>query len=94
MRCAIFIFQPREMLFIQGNPASKDGTPGPVAQAQLSLVRQILICIDSPTEHALTFTPAISFSVGRAPRLHLRTPRRGRKIRMPLGAYPFRAKFA
>lgn len=73
------------------------GREGSVFQAAFSLGGQRFLCIDSPIQHAFSFTPAISLYVTCASEEELdhRFARlsEGGEILMPLGEYPFSRKY-
>lgn len=73
------------------------GMEGKVLQATFSLFGQTFMCIDSPVQHAFTFTPSISLYVtcdteAQIDRLYAGLSEDG-SILMPLAEYPFSKKF-
>lgn len=74
------------------------GAEGTVARARLTLGGLTLTCIDSPIEHAFSFTPSVSLFVAcpdtaQVDRLFEALSRDG-EVLMPLDAYPFSERFA
>jgi predicted 3-demethylubiquinone-9 3-methyltransferase (glyoxalase superfamily) len=77
--------------------ADGPGKDGSVQQATFTLSGQVFMCIDSPTHHKFTFTPAVSLFVQCANeaeigRLYTALAEQGTEL-MPLSSYGFSAKF-
>ena len=91
------LFDDAEVLSISRYGADGPGKEGSVQQATFSLAGQPFMCIDSPMEHAFTFTPAMSLFVQCASeaeldRLYAALAEQGAEL-MPLGNYGFSTKF-
>lgn len=91
------LFDDAEVVSISRYGADGPGKEGSVQQATFSLAGQPFMCIDSPMEHAFTFTPAMSLFVQCASeaeldRLYAALAEHGAEL-MPLGNYGFSAKF-
>jgi predicted 3-demethylubiquinone-9 3-methyltransferase (glyoxalase superfamily) len=91
------LFDDAEVLSISRYGADGPGKEGTVQQATFSLAGQQFMCIDSPMEHAFTFTPAMSLFVQCASeaeldRLYAALAEQGAEL-MPLGNYGFSTKF-
>jgi predicted 3-demethylubiquinone-9 3-methyltransferase (glyoxalase superfamily) len=75
----------------------EQGAPDSVKRASFHLNGQRFMCIDSPVEHAFTFTPSMSLFVDCASETEIdglfERLSTGGEILMPLDAYPFSAKF-
>lgn len=87
-----------KIVSIQRYGPNEPGREGTVQVAAFELDGQQLMCIDSPTPHAFTFTPAMSLYVAcsdeaEIDRLAAGLAEGGQTL-MPLGAYPFSKKFA
>jgi predicted 3-demethylubiquinone-9 3-methyltransferase (glyoxalase superfamily) len=77
--------------------AGQTGKEGTLQQARFEIDGQSLMCIDSPAEHAFTFTPAMSLYVTLADTDALDAAfhalaHRG-QVYMRLDAYPFSPRF-
>ncbi len=91
------LFDDAKVISISRYGADGPGKEGSVQQATFSLAGQPFMCIDSPMEHAFTFTPAMSLFVQCASeaelgRLYTALAEGGTEL-MPLGNYGFSAKF-
>ena len=78
--------------------AGEPGVEGTVKHATFTLAGYEYTCIDSHVKHGFSFTPAMSLcincvSAGEAERLYAALLAGG-QVLMPLGSYPFAAKFA
>ncbi len=74
------------------------GAEGSVLKASFSIAGQTVMCIDSPIEHAFSFTPAVSLFVEcetqeEIRRLATALAEGGAEL-MPLGDYGFSRQFA
>ena len=73
------------------------GAPGSVKLARFTLAGRPFMCIDSPPAHAFTFTPSMSLFVTASTESDVdrwfAALSEGGKVMMPLGAYPFSARF-
>ena len=73
------------------------GKEGSVVLATFTLGGQQFKCIDSPVNHAFTFTPAMSIYINCASEAEIDTLfgrlSEGGQVLMPLAAYPFSPKF-
>ena len=92
------VFPNARISAIRRYGTNEGGAEGTVMQARFELSGQTFICIDSPVEHAFTFTPAFSLFVECAGEEEIdRAFERltdGGEVLMPLDRYPFAAKFA
>lgn len=74
-----------------------DGPEGTIKAASFKLNGQTFMCIDSPVNHAFTFTPSMSLFVDCDSESELETLfeqlSQGGEILMPLDAYPFSTKY-
>ena len=91
------LFDDAEVLSISRYGADGPGKEESVQHATFSLAGQPFMCIDSPMEHAFTFTPAMSLFVQCADeaeldRLYAALAEQGTEL-MPLGNYGFSTKF-
>lgn len=91
------LFDDAKVISISRYGAGGPGKEGSVQQATFSLAGQPFMCIDSPMEHAFTFTPAMSLFVQCASeaelaRLYAALAEGGTEL-MPLGNYGFSPKF-
>ena len=92
------LFKQSEILSITRYGANEAGNEGTVQQALFTLNGQQFMCIDTPVQHAFTFTPSMSLFV------HCDTEEdidavfaklsQDGQILMPLSEYPFSRKFA
>lgn len=74
------------------------GPEGTVMHAVFTLNGQQLMCIDSPVQHAFTFTPSMSLWVDCTSDAEVdklfEALSNGGQVMMPLGAYPFSERYA
>jgi predicted 3-demethylubiquinone-9 3-methyltransferase (glyoxalase superfamily) len=74
------------------------GREGSVLLAKFTVAGQPFLCIDSPASHAFSFTPAMSVHVACATEAEIdaayATLSEGGQVLMPLGSYPFSARYA
>jgi len=74
------------------------GKEGTILHAAFTLKGQTLMCIDSYVQHGFTFTPAISLYVNCDTEEEINKCyeilSQDGQVLMPLGAYPFSAKYA
>ncbi len=94
----VALFEDSKILEIARYGANEMGKEGTVRLATFSLNGQSFMCIDSPVEHAFTFTPAVSLYVSSKDEAKIDGYYaglvEGGQVLMPLQAYPFSAKFA
>ncbi|KOV67470.1 VOC family protein [Streptomyces sp. MMG1121] len=93
----ISLFDDGEIIKITRYGADGHGKEGSVQHATFSLAGERFMCIDSPTKHAFTFTPAISLFVqceneAEIDRLYAALVEQGTEL-MPLGDYGFSPRF-
>lgn len=73
------------------------GPEGSVKQAAFTIGGQPFMCIDSPVKHGFTFTPSMSLFVDCETEAEIERLfaglSEGGQVMMPLGVYPFSAKF-
>ena len=98
MRFYLDVFGDGEIEQIERYGAGGPGPENTVAQAVLRLGDQWLRTMDSPVEHAFTFTPSSSLfveceSAERVDELAGRLTEGGSSL-MPLDAYPFSPRYA
>ena len=91
------LFDDAEVVAITRYGADGPGKEGSVQQATFTLAGQPFMCIDSPMQHAFTFTPSMSLFVQCADeaeidRLYAALGEGGGEL-MPLGNYGFSPKF-
>ena len=91
------LFKQSEILSITRYGANEAGNEGTVQQALFTLNGQQFMCIDSPAQHAFTFTPSMSLFVRcdteeDIDEVFAKLAQDG-QILMPLGEYPFSPKF-
>jgi len=97
MNFYISLFADAEVVNITRYGAESAGTEGSVQHATFTLAGEQFMCIDSPTKHDFTFTPAISLFVqceteAELDRLYASLADQGTEL-MPLGNYGFSTKF-
>jgi len=97
MNFYISLFADAEVVNITRYGAESAGTEGSVQHATFTLAGEQFMCIDSPTKHDFTFTPAISLFVqceteAELDRLYACLADQGTEL-MPLGNYGFSTKF-
>ena len=63
MRFYVAVFHGSAVKRLERYGAGEPGAEGSVKRADFTLAGQDVICIDSPTKHAFTFTPAVSLFV-------------------------------
>ena len=98
MNFYISLFDRSKIVSIKRYGPNEPGKEGTVQHAIFELDGQQLMCIDSPTPHAFTFTPAMSLFVTcsdepQIDRLAAALAEGGQSL-MPLGSYGFSQKFA
>lgn len=98
MNFYVSLFDQSEVLDIQRYGPNEGGVEGSVLHARFTLNGREFTCIDSSVQHEWTFTPAISLvvtthSAEEIDRLFASLSQDG-NVLMPLGTYPFSAKFA
>ena len=91
------LFDDAKVVNISRYGADGPGKEGTVQQATFTLAGQPFMCIDSPMQHAFTFTPSMSLFVQCADeaeidRLYAALADGGGEL-MPLGNYGFSPKF-
>lgn len=97
MNLYISLFEDAAILNIDRYGAGEMGTEGTVRHATFSLRGQRFMAIDSAVKHDFTFTPAMSLYVmcqteAEIEALFAQLSQDG-QVLMPLGSYPFAAKF-
>jgi len=97
MRFYTSLFKQSKILDVTRYGANEDGAEGTVKHATFTLNGQEFMCIDSSIQHAFTFTPSMSLYVRcdteeEIDALFAKLAQDG-QILMPLGRYPFSAKF-
>jgi predicted 3-demethylubiquinone-9 3-methyltransferase (glyoxalase superfamily) len=97
MRFYVSVFFPARIEHIDRYGDGEQAPVGSVKQATLRIGDQRIRCIDSPVEHAFTFTPAISLavrgaSVDAVDRAFARLADGG-TVLMALDRYPFSERF-
>lgn len=94
----VSLFKDAEIVAIQHYGRDEFGKEGTVLKAQFTLAGQQFFCIDSPVKHDFTFTPASSIFVNCAREAEVdelfAALSEGGKVLMPLGEYPFSARYA
>lgn len=97
MRFYVSLFPNSEIKSITRYGENQDGPAGTVHHAVFSLGGRTFMCIDSPVQHAFTFTPAISLYVTCETEQEIDTLAaklgEGGQVLMPLGEYPFSRRF-
>ena len=93
----VSLFDDAEVVSIDRHGADGPGVEGTVKHATFTLAGQPFMCIDSPVEHAFTFTPAMSLFVQCADdaeleRLYAALGEGGKEL-MTLGEYGFSRRF-
>ncbi len=93
----VSLFDDAEVVAVSRYGADGPGAPGTVRQATFALAGRQFMCIDSPAEHAFTFTPAMSLFVQCADeaeldRLYAALGEGGKEL-MALGEYGFSRRF-
>jgi predicted 3-demethylubiquinone-9 3-methyltransferase (glyoxalase superfamily) len=98
MNFYISLFPGSRILSIERYGAGEPGREGTVKTAVFELNATRFMCIDSPVQHAFTFTPAISLFVDCDTEQQLENAferlSAGGQILMPLDAYGFSRRFA
>jgi predicted 3-demethylubiquinone-9 3-methyltransferase (glyoxalase superfamily) len=83
---------------IQRYGPGEPGREGSIKRADFNIAGQDVICLDSPIEHAFTFTPSVSLFVECASEAELDAAlgklSEGGSVLMPADHYGFSAKFA
>jgi len=91
------LFDESEIINITRYEANQGGKEGSVMHAMFSIKGQEFMAIDSNVQHAFTFTPAISLFVTCDSEEEVEQAfemlSQDGEVLMPLGAYPFSAKF-
>ena len=97
MTLYVSLFGDSEIRQIERYGAGEMGKEGSVKLASFSLAGREFLCIDSPIQHAFTFTPAISLFVECASEAELDSAfsrlSEGGSVLMPVGNYGFSARF-
>ena len=97
MNFYVSLFDDAAVASIQRYGTEGPGKEGSVLVASFTLKGQNFMCIDSPSKHAFTFTPATSIFVdcdseAEVDGLFRKLSDSG-QVLMPLDAYPFSRKF-
>ena len=91
------LFDESEIINITRYGVNESGKEGSIMHATFSVKGQEFMAIDSYVQHAFTFTPAISLFVTcdteEEVELAFEKLSQDGEVLMPLGAYPFSAKF-
>ncbi|MHB1345506.1 MAG: VOC family protein [Thermoleophilia bacterium] len=92
------LFAESSVDFIQRYGPEFPGPEGQVVHARFRLNGQLVVAMDSPVEHAFTFTPSTSFFVPCADaeevdRLYAALAEGG-SVLMELDSYPFASRYA
>jgi predicted 3-demethylubiquinone-9 3-methyltransferase (glyoxalase superfamily) len=94
----VSLFNNSAITSIRHYGAGEPGKPGSVMLASVDIGGQTIMCIDSPTKHNFTFTPAMSLFVDCSDEAEIdelfAKLSDGGQVMMPLDAYPFSRKFA
>jgi len=98
MNLYVSLFADSEIRSITRYGPDEAGPEGTIERADFTVAGQNVICIDSPTEHAFTFTPSFAFFVecedeGELDRVFTQLSDLG-DILMPPDDYGFSRKFA
>lgn len=98
MNFYVSLFEDGKIVEIFHYGPGEQGPEGTVRLARFTLAGLTILCIDSPIEHAFTFTPAISLFVTcsseeQIEQLNTALSEGGNTF-MPLGDYGFSRKFA
>ena len=98
MRFYVTLFQDSEVKHMERYGSGERGKEGSVKRADFTIAGQDVICIDSPVQHAFTFTPAVSLFVECESEGELDAAfaqlSAGGAILMSPGNYGFSTKFA
>ncbi len=98
MRLYVGLFRDSEVRRVERYGPGEPGAEGSVKRADFTVAGQALICIDSPIQHAFTFTPAVSLFVECEGEAEMDRAfgqlSDGGKVLMPPGSYGFSRKFA
>lgn len=98
MTLYLSLFPGSKLVSITRYGANEAGKEGTVQHAIFELCGEQLMCIDSPAQHAFTFTPAMSLFVTCAVEAELQklfaALSEDGQILMPLDNYGFSTKFA
>ncbi len=91
------VFPDSELVSLVRHDETAGENTGKVFHAHIRLSGQDVMCIDSATEHAFTFTPALSLYVTCETEAEVdrifRELAAGGAVLMPLGEYPFSKRF-
>jgi predicted 3-demethylubiquinone-9 3-methyltransferase (glyoxalase superfamily) len=91
------LFDDGEVLELTRYEAGQPGPEGTVHRASFALAGQVFACIDSPVEHAFSFTPSFSIWVETSSEEELErlfaALGEGGQALMPLGEYGFSRRF-
>ena len=97
MNLYVSLFPGSEITSIERYGPGEAGAEGSVKLARFRVGDHDLMCIDSPSPHAFTFTPSISLFVECASDAELDATfarlADGGSVLMPLGAYGFSTRF-
>ena len=97
MRFYVGLFARSEVRSVERYGADGPGAEGSVKRADFTLAGQEVICIDSPVQHAFTFTPSMSLFVECESEAELQKAfdalSAGGAVLMPLNNYGFSQKF-
>jgi predicted 3-demethylubiquinone-9 3-methyltransferase (glyoxalase superfamily) len=97
MNLYVSLFGRSEIVSIERYGPGEQGPEGTIKMATFTLVGREFICIDSPIEHAFSFTPSVSVFVDCESEAELEAAfgklADGGAVLMPLGNYGFSTKF-
>lgn len=97
MRFYVGLFSRSEITRLERYGGGEPGAPGSVKRADFMLAGQEVICIDSPVQHAFTFTPSMSLFVECESEAELHNAfdllSTGGAVLMPLNNYGFSRQF-
>jgi predicted 3-demethylubiquinone-9 3-methyltransferase (glyoxalase superfamily) len=98
MNFYVSLFPDGKVLDLVRYGPNQPGPEGSVMKASFSIGQQTILCIDSPTKHDFTFTPAFSFFVDCTSEEQIKhlygELSAGGKTFMPLDNYGFSRQFA
>jgi predicted 3-demethylubiquinone-9 3-methyltransferase (glyoxalase superfamily) len=98
MNLYVSLFPGAEIIEVNRYGPGEAGAEGSVKTAMFSVAGQEVMCIDSPVEHAFSFTPASSFFVNCSSEEELQKLVAGLSeegaVLMPLADYGFSRQFA
>jgi predicted 3-demethylubiquinone-9 3-methyltransferase (glyoxalase superfamily) len=97
MNFYVTLFPGSEIKTVERYGANEDGAAGSIKRADFTVGGHPMVCIDSPVNHAFTFTPSISLFINCADEAELDEAYRKLSVEgedlMPPGNYGFSRKF-